>query len=102
MERIQTLVGAQAYAGAPVLPEELRAIYDGELCFPSAPAGRPYVIANFVSTLDGVVTLNMPGQSEGKQVSGSNEADQFVMGLLRASCDAIVVGATTLRLQDMT
>ena len=98
MERIQTLVEAQAYAGALGLPDELRAIYDGELCFPSAPAGRPYVIANFVSTLDGVVTFNMPGQSEGKQVSGSNEADQFIMALLRASCDAIVVGATTFEI----
>ena|SRR5690348_2553829 len=98
MERIQTLVAGQPCPGTPALPEELRTIYDGELWFPTAPVGRPYVIANFVSTLDGVVTFNMQGQSEGKQISGSNEADQFIMGLLRASSDAIVVGATTFEI----
>ena len=93
MDPIRTLVAPQS--DQLVLPDDLRALYDGDLGFPAAPAGRPYVIANFVSTLDGVVSFNIPGQSEGKQISGSNQADTFIMGLLRASSDAIVVGATT-------
>lgn len=94
MDPIHTLT-APHYSASPVLPDDLRALYDGDLHFPAAPLGRPYVLANFVSTLDGVVSFNISGQSEGKQVSGSNQADTFIMGLLRASADAVVVGATT-------
>jgi riboflavin biosynthesis pyrimidine reductase len=50
-----------------------------------------------VSTLDGVVSFNIPGQSEGAQISKSNEEDRFIMGLLRASADAVVVGSGTLQ-----
>jgi riboflavin biosynthesis pyrimidine reductase len=80
-----------------VLPDGLRAPYDGDLYFPAAPKERPYLVANFVSTLDGVVSFNLPGQSEGGQISGSREQDRFIMGLLRASADAILVGSGTLR-----
>jgi riboflavin biosynthesis pyrimidine reductase len=55
------------------------------------------VIANFVSTLDGVVSYEIKGESSGSTISGSDAADRFIMGLLRASADAIVVGAGTLR-----
>ena len=77
------------------LPPELATLY-GRLQFPPH-AGRPYVIGNFVSTLDGVVTLNMPGQSGGGPISGFNPHDHLVMGLLRAVADAVIVGAGTLR-----
>lgn len=97
MEPIRTLLAAQAVEPTgDVLPEDLRARYGGDLCFPGAPEGRPYCIANFVSTLDGVVSFNLPGASGGDQISHSNEADRFTMGLLRASVDAILVGAGTL------
>jgi riboflavin biosynthesis pyrimidine reductase len=77
------------------LPPELRALY-GELSFPRAPR-RPYVISNFVSTLDGVVSLGLPGKSGGGPISGFNQHDRALMGLLRAVSGAIVVGAGTLR-----
>jgi riboflavin biosynthesis pyrimidine reductase len=80
-----------------VLPDSLRDRYDGNLSFPPAPPERPYLIANFVSTLDGVVSFNIPGQSEGAQISNSNQEDRFIMGLLRASADAVVVGSGTLQ-----
>src|ERR1700761_3869983 len=97
MEPIRTLFATEA-AGLPgvVFPDGLRGRYDGELWFPAAPEGRPYFIANFVSTLDGVVSFNLPGQSDGSQISASNEEDRFIMGLLRASADAVVVGSGTL------
>jgi riboflavin biosynthesis pyrimidine reductase len=50
-----------------------------------------------VSTLDGVVSFSIPGQSEGAQISNSNEEDRFIMGLLRASADVVVVGSRTLQ-----
>lgn len=77
------------------LPPELAARY-GRLPFPQHP-GRAYVIGNFVATLDGVVSLNVPGQSGGGPISGFNQHDRMVMGLLRAVADAVIVGAGTLR-----
>jgi riboflavin biosynthesis pyrimidine reductase len=98
MEPIRTLIATQpTEPSGGVLPEELRTRYDGDLSFPRSPEDRPYCIANFVSTLDGVVSFNLPGQSEGAQISNSNEEDRFIMGLLRASADAILVGSGTLR-----
>jgi riboflavin biosynthesis pyrimidine reductase len=98
MEPIRTLFATEAAepSGA-VLPDGLRDRYDGNLSFPPSPDGRPYLIANFVSTLDGVVSFNLPGQSEGAEISGSNQEDRFIMGLLRASADAVMVASGTLQ-----
>lgn len=77
------------------LPSGLRNLY-GRLEFPPHP-DRSYCIGNFVTSLDGVVSLNAPGQSGGGEISGFNLHDKMVMGLLRALADAVVVGAGTLR-----
>ena len=50
-----------------------------------------------MSTLDGVVSYAMPGREAASFVSGGNKADRFVLALLRACADAIIVGAGTLR-----
>src|SRR6202789_4377285 len=98
MEPIRTLFATEpAEPSRAVLPDGLLARYDGNLSFPPAPEERPYCIANFVSTLDGVVSFNLPGQSEGAQISNWNKEDRFIMGLLRASADAVVVGSGTLQ-----
>ena len=95
MENINTLLDTTAGAlGQIVLPEELKILYGGDLRFPALDV-RPYVIGNFVSTIDGVVSFEIPGKSGGGDISGFNEADRFIMGLLRASVDAVVVGAGT-------
>ena len=72
------------------LPAELRQLY-GPL---RLAAGS--VFANFVSSLDGVVSLGEPGTG-GKEISGGHPHDRAVMGLLRAAADVIVIGAGTLR-----
>ena len=77
------------------LPPELAALY-GHLSFP-VRAGKPYIIGNFVSTLDGVVALNVRGHNSSGEISGFNQHDQALMGLLRTISDAIIVGAGTLR-----
>jgi riboflavin biosynthesis pyrimidine reductase len=97
MALIRTLLDRQEPASPPVLPEDLSALYGGDLRLPGSGNGRPYVIGNFVSTLDGVVSFAIPGKSGGGDISGSNPEDRFIMGLLRASADAVVVGAGTLR-----
>jgi riboflavin biosynthesis pyrimidine reductase len=84
-----------ASGGDLPLPPELAALY-GPLRFPVYP-GRPYVVGNFVTTLDGVVSLGVPGQAGGGEISGFNPHDRMVMGLLRAVADAVIIGAGTLR-----
>lgn len=95
MEPIQTLYERES-APAETLSAPLREMYDGGLAFPPTRASRPYVIANFVSTLDGVVSYDLPGQRGGGPISGESEADHAIMGLLRASADAVIFGAKSL------
>jgi riboflavin biosynthesis pyrimidine reductase len=78
------------------LPPALAQRFPGELSIPLWP-DRPTLIANFVSSLDGVVSLGSGVASSGGEISGYSEADRFMMSLLRGLADAIVVGAGTVR-----
>src|SRR6202012_4423786 len=97
MTLIRTLVDRDQDRSAPALPPGLRDLYDGNLHFGAVPADRPFVVANFVSTLDGVVSYEIKDQAGGSTISGMDPADHFIMGLLRASVDAIMVGARTVQ-----
>jgi len=72
------------------LPVDLHHVY-GRLGF-----ATPALYSNFVSSLDGVVTLGSK-PSAGSIISGKYPADRFLMGLLRACADAVIIGAGTLR-----
>ena len=79
-------------AGLPAfsLPQELAALYPGSLGFP-----EDCLYANFVETIDGVVAL--PGiPASNRVIADASDADLFVMALLRACADAIVIGSHTL------
>lgn len=78
------------------LTKTLRAAYDGELFF-SDSSNRPLIVGNFVQTLDGIVSLKIPGRSGGAEISGGNEEDTFIMGILRACADAVMIGEDTFR-----
>ena len=53
------------------------------------------MVANFVQTIDGVVAI--PGLERSNAiVAGDSEADRFVVGLLRACADAVLLGARTM------
>jgi len=57
------------------------------------------VYGNFVSSLDGIVAIpDVPRSSA--LISGGDPADRFVVALLRAAADAIVIGAGTFRAHD--
>ena len=94
MDFIRTLLDRQPSHSPPSLPEDLRKLYDGDLRFDVA-ARQPYVIANFAATLDGVVSFKLPGKSGGAEITGRNTGDHFIMGLLRAAADAVMVGSRT-------
>jgi riboflavin biosynthesis pyrimidine reductase len=72
------------------LPDELAALYGGQLGF---PAERLY--ANFVTSLDGVTAIPDAIQSS-HLIAGGSDSDRFLMGLLRACADAVLIGAGTL------
>ena len=77
------------------LPPKLTRLY-GCLRMP-LPRSHPHVFSNFVTTLDGVVSLNAKGHASGADISGFNTQDRMVMGLLRAIADAVIIGSGTLR-----
>ena len=91
---LEHIYDVEQSSGLPLSPS-LTALY-GRLRFPEHPE-RPYVISNFVSTLDGVVSLEVSGQAVGDVISGFSQQDSMVMGLLRAAADVVIVGAGTLR-----
>jgi riboflavin biosynthesis pyrimidine reductase len=76
------------------LPPILARLY-GCLRMP-LPRAHPHVFSNFVSTLDGVVSLNAKGHASGGDISGFSAQDRMVMGLLRAIADVVIVGSGTL------
>jgi len=73
------------------VPAALEAAYGGDFGL-----ARPELYANFVASADGVVALPGGGDS-GHIVSGDDEPDRFIMGLLRASADGVLIGAGTFR-----
>jgi riboflavin biosynthesis pyrimidine reductase len=79
------------------LPEAFRAVYGSDWRLPQGD--RPYVYSNFVLSRDGRVSFSEPGHVGGGDVSGFSDHDRWLMGLLRARADAIVVGDTTLQLE---
>jgi riboflavin biosynthesis pyrimidine reductase len=66
----------------------------GELGFPSPPPNRPWIYSNFVQSLDGIASFK--GRHPlGSDISQSAE-DRWLMDLLRAHADAIILGVNTL------
>jgi riboflavin biosynthesis pyrimidine reductase len=90
---LQSLITSQIGQAIPLTPA-LKRLY-GTLNI-SEGKGRPHVFSNFVSTVDGVVSLGVPGHSGGGDISGFAAQDRFVMGLLRAVADVVIVGAGAL------
>jgi riboflavin biosynthesis pyrimidine reductase len=72
------------------LPAELAQAYGGPLGF-----SGPRLYANFVASLDGVIAIPSAIHSN-RMISAHSAADRFLMGLLRACADAVLVGAGTM------
>ena len=76
------------------LPPALTRLY-GRFRLAETGSG-PHIYSNFVTTLDGVVSLRVRGHANGRDISGCNEQDRLVMGILRAVADVVMVGAGAL------
>src|SRR5580700_10682401 len=81
------------YGRAVRLTPNLARLY-GNLRMPQVHS-RQHVFSNFVSTLDGVVSLQVRGHAGGGDISGFSAQDRMVMGLLRAVADVVIVGSGT-------
>ena len=90
---LQTLFDTKRGKVLP-LPPKLARLY-GRLRMP-LPRSHPHVFSNFVTTLDGVVSLNTKGHASGGDISGFSAQDRMVMGLLRAIADVVIIGSGTL------
>lgn len=66
----------------------------GNFGFPAPPAERPWVYSNFVQSLDGITTL-LGKHASGGEISQSRE-DRWLMDLLRAHADGLLMGMNTL------
>ncbi|MEM6431298.1 MAG: dihydrofolate reductase family protein [Deinococcota bacterium] len=63
------------------------------------PANTRYCYANFALSRDGRISYNEPDHMGGGDVSGFNRHDQWLMGLLRARADAVIMGDRTLQIE---
>ncbi len=89
MEPLEVLFEAEGLPTAE-LPAELGELYGSTLGFV-----KPRLFANFVATIDGVVAIpSIPNSNA--LVAGDSEPDRFLMGVLRAFADVVLVGAGTL------
>src|ERR1051326_7323147 len=66
----------------------------GRLGFPAPHAERPWTYANFVQSIDGIASFKGK-HAAGSDISQSAE-DRWLMDLLRAHADAILLGVNTL------
>lgn len=85
---IELLFGAP---GVDDLPDRLAEPYGSGLGLPDR-----VVYANFVGSIDGIVAIGELGPSS-SVISGRDPGDRFVMALLRAAADVVLVGAGTFR-----
>jgi riboflavin biosynthesis pyrimidine reductase len=90
VEPFEVLADDAAGLPAVPLPPELARIYGGELGL-----AEDCVFANFVATLDGVVAIPSVPRSNAL-IAGENDADRFLMGVLRAVADVVLIGAGVL------
>jgi len=90
--RLRPLEALYEKPGLPTfeLPGELAAAYGGSLGF-----SEPRLYASFVSSLDGAVAISGEFHTN-RLIAEASESQRFVMGLLRACADAVLVGAGTL------
>lgn len=79
-----------------VLTEPLRQTYGSDWVI---PADTRYCYSNFALSRDGRVSFSEPGHMGGGDVSGFNPHDQWLMALLRARADAVVMGDKTLEIE---
>jgi riboflavin biosynthesis pyrimidine reductase len=89
-----TLFDEQKRIGS-TLPEPFQHVY-GPWPLPTPHHDRPLTYVNFVMSHDGRVSFNEPGHLGGGNISRRDRHDRWLMGLLRARADAVLVGGSSI------
>jgi riboflavin biosynthesis pyrimidine reductase len=92
------LLFAESASEGISLPADLQRIYGSDWLIPAG--AQTYVYVNFAISRDGRVSFDEPGHRGGGDVSGFNTHDRWLMGLLRARADAVLMGDNTLRVES--
>lgn len=79
------------------LHPDFAAVYGGPMRLRPPTDGLPLLAMNFVTAHDGRVAFNHPDHRGGGPISGFDDNDAWLMGLIRARADAVVIGEGTLR-----
>lgn len=93
------LLFAEHTDGQVSLPKSWQRIYGSDWRLPSA-TDRPHVFVNLATSRDGRISFSVPGHAGGGDVTDFNPHDRWLMGLLRARADAVMIGDNTLRLEE--
>ena len=83
--------------GAAQLPMSFRLHFGSDWRVPVF-RDKPYVYSNFAASRDGRVSYNEPGLCNAGLVTDSHPHDRWLMGLLRARADAVMIGDSTIKL----
>jgi len=65
-----------------------------DLIFPDSPTNRPYALINMVTTIDGKI---LSGKRDEDVLDLGSKTDHLLMGRIMTQCDALMIGAQTLR-----
>ena len=84
--------------GKNSLAASFQEIYGSDWQIPTID-GRPYTFTNFAQSRDGRISFAEPGIATGGDVTGFNVHDRWLMGLLRARADAILMGDVTVTME---
>ena len=85
--------------GEPTAVEDAALRPYGKLGFPEPSSGRPWTYANFVQSIDGITSLL--GRFGSGGFIAQSEEDRWLMDLLRAHADAVVMGIHTLSFERL-
>lgn len=86
-------------------PKKILDVY-GEVCFPPAPADRPYLFASIVVSSDGKISFmddrhgELIAQNNFRDPDGGL-ADFWVLNMLRFYADGVIIGARTLHTNEI-
>jgi riboflavin biosynthesis pyrimidine reductase len=104
MENKELLTEIKANSPEKKVPQKVLDVY-GEVYFPKAPDHRPYTYGSFVLSMDG--KIGFPDNAQGPLISSKNLLDQdggladfWVLNMLRAYADGVIIGAKTLQAEE--
>ena len=80
--------------GEPAPVEDAAYASYGWLGFPEPPPDRPWLFTNFVQSIDGIVAFK--GKNTSTADLSQSKEDRWLMDLLRAHADAVLLGVNTL------